>query len=142
MGPDLLELAAIPTGPGRDGKGDADLRFSVLHGLRAITNAGRGGVGRPLCRVAAAFRALQGDAPLPPAIVTLPKGEGADLLVLRRVPLCGLSRSGGGFFSGRVAFLRRVDGLKVLFEERLLITSTVHPFPTVLHACASDTDLQ
>ena len=120
MGAHLLELAAIPTRPRRDGKGDADLRLSVLHGLRAITNAGRGGVGRPLCGITAALCALQGNAPLSPAIVTLAKGEGADLLVLLGVKRGLFAVPGGWLLPGRT-ILRRGEPLQVCGEVPLLL---------------------
>ena len=137
MGPHLLELVAIFTLPRRYGKGDADLRFSVFYGLRAITNTGRGGVGRFLCGIAAALRPFQGDAPFPPAIFTLSDGEGADLLVLRRIVRVGLAVPGGLFFPGRIV-LRRVDRLQVCGEvpllrgEVLLLAVQVLKYPCLL----------
>ena len=71
VGPDFLDLTAIPTSARCDGHSDADNWGPVGDGLLTIAKAGSGGVCGSLGRETALTGALEGYAPLTPAILTL-----------------------------------------------------------------------
>ena len=108
VGPDFLDLTAIPTSARCDGHSDADNRGPVGDGLLAITKAGSGGVRGSLGRKTSLTGALEGYAPLTPAILTLSEPKRSDLLVLLR-------RSGIGFGGGFVVLLK-VSGEHLLLR--------------------------
>ena len=108
VGPDFLDLTAIPTSARCDGHSDADNRSPVGDGLLAITKAGSGGVRGSLGRKTSLTGALEGYAPLTPAILTLSEPKRSDLLVLLR-------RSGIGFGGGFVVLLK-VSGEHLLLR--------------------------
>lgn len=108
VGPDFLDLAAISTSARCDGHSDADNRGPVGDGLLTIAKASSGGVRGSLGRKTALTGALEGYAPLTPAILALSEPKRSDLLVLLR-------RSGIGFGGGFVVLLN-VSGEHLLLR--------------------------
>ena len=109
VGPDFLDLSAIPTSARCDGHSDADNRGPVGDGLLTIAKASSGGVRGSLGRKTALTGALEGYAPLTPAILTLSEPKRSDLLVLLR-------RSGIGFGGVGFVVLFKVSGEHLLLR--------------------------